>query len=179
MGSDTIDDRKMLEELTKEQIFDMFLLHIRSVWAVDGLYFLGIEEKYGTEGATDIDQNVWKNMAKIEAKRLKKCLNISGNDLASMLKALRATSWSLDIESKEIIMDAEGKKAVFRNLDCRTQKTRIRKGLGEFPCKRVRFGYLEAFAQEFNPNIEVVCKACPPDHHPDNLWCEWEFSPKA
>ena len=51
-------------------------------------------------------------------------------------------------------------------------------GLDEFECKPVRFGFLKSFAKEFNPNIEVICNVCPPDKHPEDLWCEWEFSLK-
>jgi len=173
MTSGSVDDRKMISEMAMDDVIELFFTHIRSVWAVDGLYFIGIEKKYGTDAAAEIDRNVWGDMARIEAKRLKKCLGIEGDDLQSMVKALRATSWALDLENKEIIL--EGHRVVFRNLDCRTQKTRIKKGLGEFPCKPVRFGYLKAFAEEFNPKIEVRCGVCPPDSHSDALWCEWEF----
>jgi hypothetical protein len=27
---------------------------------------------------------------------------------------------------------------------------------------------------ELNPNIKFNCTVCPPDKHPDDLWCEWE-----
>jgi hypothetical protein len=169
-------DREMLSELTEQQMMELFFTHIRNIWAVDGLYFLGIEEKDGTATAAEIDRQVWEAMARIEARRLRKVLNINDSDIKSMVRALRATSWALDLENKEIII--EENKAVFRNLDCRTQNTRIKKGLGEFPCKPVRFGYLKAFASEFNPAIVVSCRICPPDAHKDTLWCEWEFSLK-
>jgi hypothetical protein len=43
-------DRKMLEEMPKDRLLDLFVLHIRNVWRVDGLYFLGIEERFGISG---------------------------------------------------------------------------------------------------------------------------------
>ena len=144
------------------------------MWTVDGLYFLGIEEKYGTEVATEIDRKVWELMGKIEARRIKELFGIKGSDIPSMMKALSFSAWSLDLEDKEIVI--EGKKAIIRNIKCRVQNTRIQKGLGEFGCKPVRFGFLKAFAKEFNPNIVLNCKVCPPDKHTDNLWCEWEFT---
>lgn len=148
-------------------------MHIRNLWTVDGLYFLGIEEKYGTDFATEIDINVWELMGKIEARRIKEFFKITSSDIASMMKALSYSAWALDLEDKEIIV--EEKKAIIRNIKCRVQNTRIQKGLGEFACKPVRFGFLKAFAKEFNPNIIVNCKVCPPDKHTDELWCEWEF----
>jgi hypothetical protein len=102
---------------------------------------------------------------------------MNDNDIASMIKALRYSSWALDLEDKEIEIKKE--KAIVRNVRCRVQNTRIKKGLSEFGCKPVRFGFLKAFAKEFNPDIVVNCNVCPPDEHPDNLWCEWEFKMKG
>jgi len=148
-------------------------MHIRNMWTIDGLYYLGIEEKYGTEPATEIDRKVWELMGKIEARRIKDFFGITGSDIPSMMKALSYSSWALDLEDKEIIV--EEKKAIIKNIKCRVQNTRIQKGLGEFGCKPVRFSFLKAFAKEFNSEIIVSCKVCPPDKHSDNLWCEWEF----
>ena len=144
------------------------------MWSVDGLYYIYIEEKYDTESATEIDRKVWELMGKIEARRIKELFEIKGSDIPSMMKALSYSAWSLDLEDKEIIV--EGKKAIIRNIKCRVQNTRLKKGLGEFGCKPVRFGFLKAFAKEFNPEIVVNCIVCPPDKHPDNLWCQWEFT---
>jgi hypothetical protein len=93
-----------------------------------------------------------------------------------VIKALRLSSWALDIENKEY--EIGEKEAIIRNTNCRVQNTRIKKGLTEFPCKQVRSEFMRAFAKEFNPNIQVECILCPPDKHPDNLWCEWKFSAK-
>jgi hypothetical protein len=148
-------------------------MHLRNMWTVDGLYFLFIEEKYGTKLATEIDRKVWELMGKIEARRIKELFGIKSSDIPTIMKALGYSAWALDLEDKEIIV--EEKKAIIRNIKCRVQNTRIQKGLGEFGCKPVRFGFLKAFVKEFNVDIVVKCNVCPPDKHPDNLWCEWEL----
>jgi len=173
MSSQVDQDRKMLESMPRHELLDLFFLHIRNLWRVDGLYFLGIEEKFGTDAATEIDMNCWRLMGRLEARELRKLLNIKDNDLVSFMHVLRHTGWALDQRDKET--EVSESKAVFRVIKCRTQETRIQKGLGEFPCKPVRFGYLKAFAEEFNPNIEASCKICPPGKHPSEVWCEWEF----
>ncbi len=166
----------MLEALPRDKLLDLFFLHIRNLWRVDGLYFLGIEEKFGTEAAAEIDTNCWKIMGKIEARDLKVLLGIKQNDVSSLMYALRNTSWALDQRDKEVeVSQASG---IFRVVKCRTQLTRTRKGLEVFPCKNVRFTYLKAFAEEFNPNIEVACRICPPGERSPNVWCEWEFKLK-
>jgi hypothetical protein len=169
-------DRKMLMEMPKGELVELLLAQMRNLFAVDGLYFLGIEERHGTESATNIDGDVWRIMGKIEARRLKETLKVDGKDIPTMIGALMHSSWSLDSENKDVAVETD--VAIFRNAACRVQQTRAKKGLSEFPCKRVRLGYLKSFAEEFNPNIEVKCNVCPPDEHPENLWCEWEFSYK-
>jgi len=171
-----VEDVKHLTVLPKEQLAEFLFLHLRNLWTVDGLYFLGIEEAYGTEVATRIDAHVWEVMGKIEARKLKEFLKITADDIPSMMKALQYTTWALDLEDKEITVKKN--RAVIRNVRCRVQNTRREKGLGEFVCKPVRFGFLKAFAKEFNPTIVVKCNVCPPDKHPKDLWCEWEFTLK-
>ena len=167
------EDRRLIAEIPGDKVADFVFLHLRDLWAVDGLYFLGIEERFGTEAATEIDRKVWEVMGKIEARRLKKFLGLEDGDIPTMMKALRHSGWALDIEDKEV--EVEDSRAVIRNRNCRVQNTRIKKGLGVFPCKNVRWGFLKSFAKEFNSDIVVNCIVCPPDEHPDDLWCEWEF----
>jgi len=176
MSHNTDQDRQMLEALPRNKLLDLFFLHIRNLWRVDGLYFLGIEKKFGTEAAAEIDTNCWKIMGKIEARDLKALFEVKQNDVSSLMYALRNTSWALDQRDKEV--EVSQARGIFRVVKCRTQLTRTRKGLEVFPCKNVRFTYLKAFAEEFNPNIEVACRICPPSERSPNVWCEWEFKLK-
>ncbi|MCJ7699422.1 hypothetical protein MUO56_04160, partial [Candidatus Bathyarchaeota archaeon] len=66
--SGSLEDRETLAKMPlKKLLLDSFFLQIRNIWRVDGLYFLGIERKFGTEAATEIDAGVWESMAAIEA----------------------------------------------------------------------------------------------------------------
>jgi hypothetical protein len=177
MNSGREQDREMLKAMPKDKLLSLFFLHIRNLWRVDGLYFLGIEETFGTEAATEIDINCWRLMGKLEARDLRALLEIKRNDVPSFMYALRNTSWALDHQNKEV--EVSQKRGIFRVVKCHTQLTRLRKGLGIFPCKNVRFTYLKAFAEEFNPNIEVKCNICPPDQRSPDVWCEWEFKLKT
>ena len=68
-------------KLTDRQIGDYF--H-RCYTAADGLWFMKVEEKFGFNTALDIDDEVWKVMPKIQARKLK-----SMGDLSGGLDALR------------------------------------------------------------------------------------------
>jgi hypothetical protein len=169
-------DKKLIQEIPKEKIADFVFMHLRNLWAVDGLYYLGIEEKFGTDAATDIDRKVWEVMGKIECRRIKELFGIKGIDIPAFMKTLSYSGWCIDLEDKVITIEKD--KALIRNVKCRVQNTRLKKGLAEFGCKPVRFGFLSSFAREFNQDIEVKCNVCPPDKHPKDLWCEWEFTMK-
>jgi hypothetical protein len=169
-----VEDREMLAKMSVEKLLDFFFLQIRNLWRVDGLYFLGIEEKLSAEAATEIDAGVWQIMAKIEAKTLRRMFKVAENaDVSTIMNLLRKSSWALDQPFKTIEMSND--RAVLSIDRCRTQEARLEKGLSEFPCKKVRSGYLKNFAKTLNSKAEVNCIVCPPDKHPPNLWCRWEF----
>jgi len=176
MSGLTQEDYTMLKQMPKETLLNLFAMHIRNIWRVDGLYFLGIEEKFGTEAATQIDTNCWKVLGKVEARELKTLLKTEKNDIPALMHALRNTSWSLYQEEKQV--EVSPTKGVYRVTKCRIQETRMHKTLGVFPCKNVRFSYLKSFTEEFNPDIEVNCRVAPPSERPKNVWCEWEFTAK-
>ncbi|UCG37641.1 MAG: hypothetical protein JSV64_07230 [Candidatus Bathyarchaeota archaeon] len=170
----TDEDLGMLRRMPKGKLLKLFFLHIKNLWRVDGLYFLGIEAKFGTEAATEIDADCWRIMGKIEARGIREALGIKKNDVEALIQALSGTSWALYQIEKEY--EVSPQQGIYRVVKCRTQETRLRKGLREFPCKQVRLGYLQSFAREFNPDIEVVCRVCPPDIRPEGKWCEWVFT---
>lgn len=173
--SGSVEDRKMLASMPVEKLLDYLFLQVRNLWRVDGLYFLGIEKKFGTEAAAEIDAGVWEVMAGIEAKSLQKMFKVGENpDLTKIMELLQKSSWALDQPFKTT--EIGNKRAVLSVDRCRTQETRSSKGLSEFPCKKVRFGYLKNFAKTLNPKVKVKCLACPPDKHPKDSWCKWEFT---
>lgn len=172
--SGSVEDREMLAKMPMEKLLDFFFLQIRNLWRVDGLYFLGIEKKFGTEAATEIDSGVWETMAQIEAKVLQRMFSVAQNpDIPAIIELLHRSSWALDQPFKTI--ELSDKRATLSVDRCRTQEARLGKGLSEFPCKKVRFGYLKNFAKTLNPKVEVNCIVCPPDKHPKDVWCRWEF----
>ena len=174
MKTDQLPDRDLLSKLEKEQLLDLLYLQIRNIWRVDGLYFLGIERHFGTEPAATIDEDCWKTMGKLEARQLKELFGPTDGSVEKVLERLRLTSWALDQQDKRI--HVRNDRGIFTVTRCRTQLTRTKKGLTEFPCRPVREGYLKAFIEELDPSVTVTCRTCPPGPHSSDIWCEWEFS---
>ncbi|MBN1369481.1 MAG: L-2-amino-thiazoline-4-carboxylic acid hydrolase [Dehalococcoidaceae bacterium] len=50
----------------------------RSYGVVDGLWFMKVEERYGFEAALELDRQVWEVLPKIQARMLKRMLNLDG-----------------------------------------------------------------------------------------------------
>jgi hypothetical protein len=114
-------------------------------------------------------------MAAIEARSLQKTFKGGQNpDIPTIIDLLRKSSWALDQPFKTI--ETNAKRAVLGINRCRTQEARLSKDLQEFPCKKVRYSYLENFARTLNPSVQVSCLTCPPDRHPRESWCKWEFT---
>jgi hypothetical protein len=80
-----------MAELDSQQIIKYF--H-RCYKAVDGLWFMKVEERYGFDSALDVDNEVWKVMPKIQARMLKSMLKLKKGQEA-LLKALK-TKLELD-----------------------------------------------------------------------------------
>lgn len=60
----------------------------RSYTAVDGLWFVKLEEEFGFDKALEIDEKVWRIMSKIQARKAKELLEIKGNSSEELLQAL-------------------------------------------------------------------------------------------
>ena len=89
-------------KLTDRQIAEYFK---RSYTAVDGLWFMKVEERYGFDTALDIDDTVWEVMPKIQARKLKSLGNLA-DGLESLHQCI-TTKFTLDgFEFKAELSDA-------------------------------------------------------------------------
>ena len=123
-------DREALLELDRETLLELLFHQIRNIWRVDGLYFLGIEKRFGLEAATEVDAECWAAMATLEARSLRTLLGL-GEGLEPLARALAMTSWAWDDEVKEL--ESGAGRVVFRVMRCRTQLTRLRRASTSSP----------------------------------------------
>ncbi|MEK7721315.1 MAG: DUF6125 family protein, partial [Elusimicrobiota bacterium] len=139
------------------------------------LWFQAVENMHGMEQAIKADAMSWEKFTVIEAKRIMERLGMApGGGLNALGECLKRRFYArLNSQKFEILNE---KKAVFHMLDCRVQAARKRKGLPAFPCKSVGLVEYAGFARTVDPRIETRCLACPPDKHPAEYWCGWEFT---
>ena len=143
--------------------------------AIDGLWFLEIEKRYGLDIAIECDAAVWKEVSRIEAERIMTRLNLPHDGGLDVLEiALHHRLFSL-INTYDIRKPEPDVLELFMN-SCRTQVARDRKGLPLFPCKTIGLIDYEIFARTIDPKIQVACIACPPDPLVRSYHCGWRFT---
>lgn len=160
-------------KLTKEQLMELAGMFGRFALTLDGLWFLGVEKIKDTGEAIAMDEDVWRQFGKSEARMLKRFLSLDKvTSLEDICRIYLLTPVFGNLGGKAEI---RGDRCYLSVTDCHPQKARIRKNLGEFPCKTVGMAYFKSLLAEMNPDIGFRCVVCPPDNHPGDLWCEWEI----
>jgi len=162
-----------INELSKERLLELSKNFAKNWLAHDGLWFQAVEKSYGIEKAIELDTEAWRRFSPIEAKRIKAFLNLPENGGLDVLRtALDYRLYAvLNKQSSEWV---DGKLLFYMN-DCRVQSARKRKGLPDFPCKSVGIVEYGTFAETIDPRIKTRCITCPPDDHPEEYYCGWEF----
>lgn len=163
------------DDLTKDQALNL-LTDLAKRWlAHDGLWFQSIEKMRGLDEAIYHDTEAWRQFTVIEAKRIKEFIGLSENGgLDALERALNFRLYAF-INQQEIFRPDQ-KTLVLHMADCRVQSARQRKGLPDFPCKPVGEVEYSLFASTIDPRIKTRCLACPPDPHPAEFYCGWEFT---
>jgi len=167
----------MLEpkDLNKEQLLELLQDAAKNWLAHDGLWFQAVENKFDLETAIELDGKAWEKFTQIEAKRIMKRLNIEpGGGIPALIQALNFRLYAF-INVQKVIETTEN-RCLFQMVDCRVQSARKRKGLPDFPCKPVGIIEYTYFAKIIDPRIKTRCIACPPDPHPEDFYCSWEFT---
>lgn len=164
-----------LDKLKREQLEELLVDFAKRWLAHDGLWFQEVEKVYGLDEAIRLDAAAWEKFTIIEAKRIMAFLNIEpGGGLPALKKALQFRLYSM-INKQEVI-EKDEHTLVFRMLDCRVQSARKRKRMPDFPCRPVGQVEYSGFARTIDSRIKTVCIYCPPDNHPNDSYCAWEFS---
>ncbi|UCG92848.1 MAG: hypothetical protein JSV97_03845 [candidate division WOR-3 bacterium] len=163
------------KDLTKEELVELLKDAAKNWLAHDGLWFQAVENKCGIDVAIELDAQAWEQFTQIEAKRIMKRLNIKpGDGIPALIQALKFRLYAF-INIQEVTEVSEN-RCLFRMVNCRVQEARKRKNLPDFPCKPVGIIEYTYFAKTIDPRIKTRCVSCPPDPHPEDYYCCWEFT---
>ena len=153
----------------------MLLTDAAKNWlAHDALWFLAAENRFDMQTAIDLDRDAWEKFTVVEAKRIMKRLGMEpGCGIPALIKAFDFRLYAYI--NKQEVSEVSENRCVFKMKDCRVQSARKRKNLPDFPCKPVGIVEYSEFAKTIDPRINTKCLVCPPDEHPEDVWCAWEF----
>ncbi|MFC1961449.1 DUF6125 family protein [Chloroflexota bacterium] len=169
--------KDFLAEATEKKLSEL-LADMEKNWvATDGVWFQAVESTsdYGMYNAKRINDSCLNKYFYLEAKRIKKRLGLQEEGgLPALKKALQYRGYALINEQETI--DVSDWKIIFRMNKCRVQVARTRNGLPDYPCKSAGVVEYTRFAEGIDPRIKVKCIGCPPDPHPPEWYCAWEFS---
>lgn len=169
---------KEFSEMTKAELQDYLDFLLRQYQIVDAIWFLAVEDKYGFDEAFDLNQGVWAKINSLIAKEVRKRFHVKGRGISAVIEAWSYFPWSYIFKYE---VEQTKDKAVLRILKCPPQEARLRQGKEELPCRPREAHGKERwsnFAKAIDEGIKVRCIRAPPDPHPSNIWCEWEFSLK-
>jgi hypothetical protein len=167
--------RDLLHQLSKDELIDLLEDAAKNWLAHDGLWFLAAEDAFDIETAIRLDKSAWEQFTIVEAKRIMRRLGLEpGGGIPALKKALQRRLYAY-INVQETL-DVDERTIIFRMNKCRVQTARQRKGLPDFPCKPVGLAEYTNFAHTIDPRFRTRCIVCPPDDHPDEYWCAWEFT---
>ena len=123
-----------MAELDSQQIIEYF--H-RCYKAVDGLWFMKVEEKIGFDSALDLDHEVWKVMPKIQARMIKSFLGLdSGIDalLESLVTKLELEGFKYAAERNENGFSIAITDCPWHNLLIKSGRKNLAKLVGKKIC---------------------------------------------
>ncbi len=168
-------NRDLLRQHSKDELIDLLEDAAKNWLAHDGLWFLAVEGELDMETAIELDRRAWEKFTVVEARRIMQRLRIEpGGGIPALKQALQYRLYAhLNVQET---LDVDERTIIFRMNECRVQGARKRKGLPDFPCKPVGLVEYGNFARTIDPRFRTRCNACPPDPHPDEYWCAWEFT---
>jgi len=158
-------------ELDSQQIIEYF--H-RCYKAVDGLWFMKAEEKYGFDCALEVDKEVWKVMPKIQARMIKMMLKLNKGPDAFM-KALKT---KLELDGFKFQADKIGNgfrititECPWHNLMIKSGREKLSGTVGATICSTEYQVWVSELAEIMEFNLQSqLCKG--------SNWCILEFEKK-
>ncbi|HUX98153.1 MAG TPA: DUF6125 family protein [Candidatus Deferrimicrobium sp.] len=147
-----------------------FIQLIRSaLTAIDGLWFLEVENKLGFDQAFEIDIQVWKRYGSIIINRIKKILSLQENNLEAFLQVLKilceidGTQFEIKKQSPNEVIIQVNYCPWWENLKRSHREKLVR-------CDIVDKVIFPEWAKYFNPELEFQILNSLPDGHDA---CEW------
>jgi hypothetical protein len=151
-------------ETGSEMIIEMLR---RSYFAVDGLWFVMLEEKDGLERALQVDQEVWRVMPKIQARKARELMHADADTPGALARCmalkLAAEGHRYDVQFKnpdhaEIVIS----RCPWRDVLEQSEREHLGPEVADRICATEIAGWAEEFSPDDGPPVlaemaEAIC----------------------
>ena len=145
----------------------------RSYFVVDGLWFVKTEETSSFEHALDLDEEVWKVLAKIQTRKARELLVVEGTSLEDFLRVLAvklaAEQYGYEVEEcRPDLLRLRVDQCPWHELLEKSGRTQIAPQIAHRICETE----LQVWGETFHPEIqfELQDQRCTGD-----VGCVWEW----
>lgn len=129
-------------------------------FAVDGLWFLTLEERLGLEAALEVDVEVWRRFAKVMARRVVKRLNIDASRVEGIVESLQPffdwEGWEVDVSPHQGLVKV--RRCPWWDYLQRVGRSSVIK----YVCPKVCEGIFSSWAAAVNPKARLKFTYTPP-----------------
>ena len=164
-----------LSDFSSDTLAELLALYGKLYIALDGSWYLAVKERVSNEEALACDIMTWERACKYEMAKVTKQLNIQGNDVTALMKAIQTTPFLQQMQFEIEVKNHNN--AVLTVTYCPTLNALEKEGEGREDeiCNLVDRKVYRYYASFFNPDIKIECLKTPPRKSKDEICCQWEF----
>ena len=162
-----------IQSMSREELLTLLEMDAKNWLAMDGVWFQSVEQKFGMDEAVHHDTEAWRRFTTIEARRIRTFLNLP--ERPGLEGLARALPLRLSARCNRLELLWRDGRLIARNLTCRPQEARGRKGMDHHPCRPVGLVEYAGFARAIDDRIGCRCLSCYPEREDATCACAWEF----
>ncbi|MFA5055683.1 MAG: DUF6125 family protein [Dehalococcoidia bacterium] len=163
------------EKLSREALLRILKANSVYLRRLDATWYATVMKKRGNELAFECDAEIWERFINYELDVLCRTLDIRGNDVETVIKAIQSTPWMRMHNRTFELRDKNCAVITYRN--CRTLLNLEKEGTHRYRqiCHVLEPRLFQLTADYFNPRISVIPLQLPPREKGSDVCCRWEF----
>jgi len=157
----------------REQLQRLLRLSGGLIAAMDGLWFLAVEEEFGNHDAIRLDRIVWERYLHVLVKRMRNVLGVTPDGVKGIRKIIETDP--LFLTNDYAISEPSSNTMLLVVNRCSVLEAMERAGRKKYVCESTTGLYFKHLAREIDPNIIVRPLRLPPRRSHEDLCCKWLF----
>jgi hypothetical protein len=178
-SGDFIPDIK-LQDFSKDALLRLLAAACRDYIGIDNIWLNTIRKRFGEEVAFDCSREVWETGWLREVQRSCRAMNISGNDIATLLKYFQTDvgfgvmfDITCELPRPNLGYVTVNRCWVLDKME-RLDSGEMRKAI-KLACEELDTPLFQKVASYFNPRIKMSPLKLPPRQRSDEIACRWEI----